>query len=642
MSSILRASQVRLLAVAALTVGALAAPSVALAHPEDPPSRDVGVTDEGVILPGSQATKQHEGEGGHLPATSENVQLVGRVDIEGAAEGRVADVAAFGNFAYLTVRDPEGCSGAGVAIIDMSDPTRPRQVGFIDATEGSFPGEGAQVLDLLTPAFRGQVLVFNNEICSVDDPETPAVEPTGEGGVSLWDVSDPRSPRVLTAHAGDPSIELPAGAERPYELNQIHSALAWQDGRRAFVGIVDNEQSEDLDILEITDPTRPVLLSETDLNTFRVLQEDAGRPLGGNSFLHDLEVQRIRGTMTLVASYWDGGWVLLDVDDPASPVYLRDFDYPQRDAQTGLVPSEGNAHQAEFSPNGRLLLGTDEDFNPYRLTLAAGGRNFEAAQGSDTPQLDAKSKLTGPVTYIGRACTTTSPTDYAFPAATADGQIAVVERGVCTFTEKVQAAEKAGYDGVVLFNSVRPDGCGAIVTPSVEAGVPVASVGREAGYALFGAAYDDAACLAGGAGTAAPFAVGTTGQAVSVSAVFDGWGYVRLLDTQTMRQIDTYAIEESLDPAFAEGFGDLSVHEVAVDPQRNGIAYLSYYSGGLRVVSYNRNGIREVGRYIAEGGNNFWGVEAHRLPGRGAGWGQLVLASDRDSGLWIFRYTGEN
>jgi hypothetical protein len=115
---------------------------------------------------------------------------------------------------------------------------------------------------------------------------------------------------------------------------------------------------------------------------------------------------------------------------------------------------------------------------------------------------------------------------------------------------------------------------------------------------------------------------------------------VRLLDTRTMRQIDTYAIEESLDPAFAQGFGDLSVHEVAVDPQRNGLAYLSYYSGGLRVINYNRNGIREVGRYIAEGGNNFWGVEVHRLPGRGAGWGNLVLASDRDSGLWIFRYTG--
>src|SRR5918999_224546 len=105
---------------------------------------------------------QHGGDEGHLPGSSENVELVGQADIEGAAPDRVADVSAFGNYAYLTVRDPEGCSDAGVAIFDISDPTDPVQVGFIDATEGSFPGEGSQVVDLRTPSFRGQVLVFNN------------------------------------------------------------------------------------------------------------------------------------------------------------------------------------------------------------------------------------------------------------------------------------------------------------------------------------------------------------------------------------------------------------------------------------------------------------------------------------------------
>jgi hypothetical protein len=99
----------------------------------------------------------------------------------------VADVAAFGNYAYLTVRDPENCVGedaAGVAVFDISDPTNPVQVGFIDATVGSQPGEGAQVVDLKTASFTGQVLVFNNEICELG----------GEGGVSLWDVTTPQPP----------------------------------------------------------------------------------------------------------------------------------------------------------------------------------------------------------------------------------------------------------------------------------------------------------------------------------------------------------------------------------------------------------------------------------------------------------------
>ena len=616
----------------ALTSSALLAPAPASAHPD----RGASVTAEGVIA----RDGQHGDPEGHLPATQNNIDLVGKQAIDGAGEGRVADVTAFGNYAYLTVRDPEGCSDAGVAIMDISNPADPAQVGFIDATEGSFPGEGAQVLDVKTKSFTGQVLLFNNEICGE----------TGKGGVSLWDVTNPTRPVVLSAHAGDTTAD---GDDNP-ALNDIHSALGWTDGKKAYAAIVDNAETADLDILDISNPRSPVLVSESDLNDFDVLQEDA-TPLGANSFLHDIEVQKIKGVMTMVASYWDGGWTLLDVDDPANPVYLRDFDYPAVDAETGLTPSEGNAHQAEFSPDGKFIIGTDEDFNPYRLTLTSAGRDFQAAQGSDTPQLDADTRLTGPTTYIGTACpvqpaTATTPTRPAdvFPAAVGDGQIAVIQRGVCSFSQKAQTAEAAGYDGVVLFNSVRPDGCATIVTPFVEAGIPVVSVGRDTAYALFGATYNDAACLAGGAAAAAPFAVGAKGTAVSVAAVFDGWGYVRLLDTATLSQIDTYAIPESLDPKFADGFGDLSVHEVAVDPKKKGLAYLSYYSGGLRVVEYGKDGIREVGSFIDQGGNNFWGVEYHLLPtGKGNGKAnggpaanELILASDRDSGLYVFRYPG--
>ena len=45
--------------------------------------------------------------------------------------------------------------------------------------------------------------------------------------------------------------------------------------------------------------------------------------------------------------------------------------------------------------------------------------------------------------------------------------------------------------------------------------------------------------------------------------------------------------------------------------------------------------LNEVGRFIDAGGNNFWGVEVHKLGGT-----KYVLASDRDAGLYIFKYTG--
>jgi hypothetical protein len=84
------------------------------------------------------------------------------------------------------------------------------------------------------------------------------------------------------------------------------------------------------------------------------------------------------------------------------------------------------------------------------------------------------------------------------------------------------------------------------------------------------------------------------------------------------------------------GFGDLSVHEVATSPQRADLAYFSYYAGGLRVAKIANDQLTEVGHYIDVGGNNFWGVQVFTGPdGK-----EYVAASDRDLGLYIFRYTG--
>src|SRR6266496_2498074 len=95
-------------------------------------------------------------------------------------------------------------------------------------------------------------------------------------------------------------------------------------------------------------------------------------------------------------------------------------------------------------------------------------------------------------------------------------------------------------------------------------------------------------------------------------------------------ELDTFAIDEAKDPAFAQGFGDLTAHEVATDPERD-VAYLSYYNGGLRVLADSTGQLTQIGRFIDQGGNNFWGVEWHRTPA-----GQrYVLDSDRDYGLYV-------
>jgi hypothetical protein len=162
-------------------------------------------------------------------------------------------------------------------------------------------------------------------------------------------------------------------------------------------------------------------------------------------------------------------------------------------------------------------------------------------------------------------------------------------------------------------------------------------VSRSSGFAILGiTGYNPANCPSGANPALPP--VGTAGSTVNLSAVFDGWGYVHLFDADTLQEIDTYAVAEGLNPAYATGFGALSVHEVAVDKDSD-LAYLSYYDAGLRVIKFGPAGIQEVGHFIDANGNDFWGVQVFRIPDDPTEQ-TYVAASDRDSGLWIFKYTG--
>jgi hypothetical protein len=48
-------------------------------------------------------------------------------------------------------------------------------------------------------------------------------------------------------------------------------------------------------------------------------------------FLHDMVVKNINGTWVMLLSYWDGGYVQLNVNDPANPTLIGDTDYASID-----------------------------------------------------------------------------------------------------------------------------------------------------------------------------------------------------------------------------------------------------------------------------------------------------------------------
>jgi hypothetical protein len=605
------------------------------------------------LLGASPAGAQHGPEDGHIyadPALDTDgdgdwgkIEFVSQVTVHDAEPELIADVTAFGNYAYLARFGGADCVGpegggpdGGVYVIDISDPANPREVGFIRTHQDTLVGEGMQVVHVTTPEFTGDVLVLNHEGCGKNY----------KAGVSLWDVTDPLHPRKLSEHFGDFTVD--DQPNRPHDANQTHSAFLWDAGDKAYLVATDDEEVTDVDIFDVTDPKKPVLIGEFNLNELDISQPELGLV---DSFLHDMVVKQIGGRFIMLLSYWDGGYVLLDVTDPANPVFLGDSEFNNPDpelleqAGVALTP-EGNAHQAEFTADSRFVIGTDEDFAPYRLAVSTDdGGEFRASIGTNTTVEEATG-IEGTTVFVGRAC----PGDPAVPPAPdlPGDEIAVVERGVCLFTEKVAAVLAAGgYEAVVIMNREGPDACTGVFTPDVEGDIPTILVGRDAGFALFDQPFDLAACL-DDTPEQSTIPIGTVGdQITGVEAVFDGWGYVHLFGvtigatSATLTELDTFAIPEAMDPDFAEGFGDLSVHEVATDPTDPDLAYLSYYAGGLRALRIVDGELVEVGGYIdpvggvtEAGGNNFWGVEVWTHPDTGE---EYILASDRDSGLWIFQ-----
>jgi hypothetical protein len=592
------------------------------------------------------AGAQHGPLTDHLLGTGAfgNVQLVSQLRVHDAEPDGIADVSVFKNFAYVSKWGAADCGGpetggqktpdGGAYVIDISDLAHPKEVGVIATSQDTLVGEGIQGLTLTTSSFSGDVLVMNHEQCGKN----------GKGGFSLWNITNPLKPVKLSEHAGDATVD--GVHNTPRDVNQYHSAFAWDAGDKAYLIASDDDETIDVDIFDITDPKKPIKASELDLNEHGIQQPELGLT---DSFLHDMVVKQIGSKFIGLLSYWDGGYILLDVTNPYAPVFISDTDYPAIDpellAQTGIsLTPEGNGHQDEFTLDNKFAITTDEDFAPFRLTVNTVDGGFRAAAGTNTTTAQATA-IAGTTVFVGRAC----PGDPAVPPAPAIGakQIAVVERGLCLFQEKaVNVIAAGGWDAMVIMNREGADACTGVFTPSLTAAIPTILVGRDTGFAMFNKPYDQAACV-DATPQLAPITIGALGDPIlSVGSQFDGWGYVHLFAVNSavtqLTEVDTFAIPEAMNPAFATGFGALSVHEVATEKADATRAFLSYYAGGIRAIQIQCTSptdvstceLVETGGYLDPKGNQFWGIETFVRDGV-----TYAVGSDMDYGIFIVKRT---
>jgi hypothetical protein len=623
---------------------------------------------------GPPAVDQHGGQGGHLPAGSQNVKLISKLELTDLESG-IADVGYFKGHAYLNAWAPncsnQGGPGAGVHVVDVRKPGSPKKVGFLPAEPNGYPGEGIHVMSVNTPFFKGDLLLHNNEACDSTEPSTL--------GFSMWDVTNPSSPRKL-GQFGDtdpPPFLFSTGL---YHSN--HSVQGFTLGSKAFAVVVDNEEAfgppfKDVDIFDITNPANPVLASEQGLEDWPGAQGSYANGDAVND--HDIQFKIVGGRPTLAVSYWDAGQIQLDVSDPYNPTFIGDSDYRTPDP---LMPQfeipEGNSHQAYWSSDSRWLISTDEDFSPFRtnfeLTTGPNAGPYGAGEFGFTPSIDSRpdGMIAGPTVYGGRGCIAAGPNAgpdavpgepspppaSAIAAEPGEEKTVVFSRGTCFFSTKIAAGQDLGYDAVIIEqshggtrNGLLPDSffCGG-QGHDYDEQIPAICLGHRATHLMF----NDEPQYTDPAGEGRDIPLGTLGEDYVATTEFDGWGYVQLHDaTQPdLPIVDSYAVSEGLDESFAEDFGVLSVHEVKTDPRRRvNLAYFAYYAAGFRVAEFGQGGLNEVGHFIDEGGNDFWGVfpigdetAGHGYPshpGRGEGRRPTILLSDRDFGLYIVEYTGK-
>ncbi len=645
-----------LAATATTTALLLVSASVAVAHPDgggpeivtDDPTVDVH---DDVHIGGDAHDFDIDGpllgqdefdviSGGPYSKVEKNLARAGRgVRLETDV---TTDVWAHDGYAYTGTFSTDCSDGtaedeSGIWIWDVHNKNKPTKVGVIISPVGT----KANDVKVFTNTAGNDILVFSNEIC----------DEGGVGGVMVYDVTDPENPieqsRIQVDDANVALREIFGVSD-----TGVHNMYLWSRNGADYVGVSGEADFGNFQIFDITDPTSPALVStwgpenaefagelasfglssfaEGDVgfwlgDGFGLLVEAdgwlfAGYGASANRIMHDLFINE-DGTKAYV-NFWDAGLVLLDISDPANPVYISTaLDITSTDGEV-------NSHSV-WTEDDVIVVEGEEDFAPFENVLVTSAGNFDAVVGNINPSGD----VVGDAVYVGLACDPAT-----IPAATGTGQVALIQRGVCAFTLKGNQVAAAGYEGMIVFND-EARGDALVTMGGGPVPIPGVFVGHSDGLALAGAANAGELVIGAPAGTVE-----------GVQSLWNGWSGLRIWDyTDPANPVLASTFDtacSALEPG-TEGSedclegGTYSSHNLVVE---DGIAYVSWYADGLLMIDVSDpyNPV-EVGRYHERGDafeaqnagpQDIWGV--YKIPNQ-----PWVYASDRNGGLYVLKAYGQ-
>jgi hypothetical protein len=300
--------------------------------------------------------------GGQKAAQSSNMEVVGQSAIGG--RGFNGDVWVHESYAYVGHWGfQDWASGSknrfcpeppdsGVAVVDATDPADPQVVATLQNPVGT-SAEDVVVYTAQSGPFAGRdIAAAGLQTCE------SRFDPQADRGLMLWDVTDPAAPVQIgylktaccTRGIHEFEIEHRADLGRTFAYATVPTSRYPEDGSPS--GFRDVNGDGDFRLIDITNPAAPF-----EVSAFGI--QDAGGPFTAGqgcdadpNYGHGAEPSE-DGTLVFL-SYWDSGFVALDVTDPANPVFQGHTTYPP--------DADGDAHSSSYDDARQLLFSADEDF----------------------------------------------------------------------------------------------------------------------------------------------------------------------------------------------------------------------------------------------------------------------------------------
>jgi hypothetical protein len=290
-----------------------------------------------------------------------NMVAVGHDDLGG--RGFNADVWVHERYAYVgswgfsdwaSGSKQRFCPNDGVAVVDTRNAAQPRQV----ATLASPPGTSAEDVVVLTalhgPMAGRDIAVVGIQVCGGDRADTRFFR-----GLQVFDVTDPALPVEVgrlgtgccTRGLHELEVQHRADLQRTFVYASVptseYSEPGSPSGRRDRMG------RGDFRLIDVTNPRMPY-----EVSNWGVHHDLGGPPAPGLGCDPDPEYGHSAepsadGELAFV-SYWDSGFIALDVTDPARPTMKGRTVYPAN--------ADGDGHSSNYDEGRRLLFSADEDF----------------------------------------------------------------------------------------------------------------------------------------------------------------------------------------------------------------------------------------------------------------------------------------